>query len=140
MYLKCVILRAVVIIVTICIGASSALAQSHPVTLYYTVEADSAGKYDYTFTLEVTGTPPGELNWITWADIGSSAGSHCQGMSNPLLTSSAPAPFSGMSMSYGGHAGPTWLNSPSPPPGCVHTISVEFLLWYLFSELFIYRW
>ena len=97
-------------------AATPASAQSG-LTMTYGVY-ESGGLYYYTFHLEATSPPGGNVNWILFGDQGRGAPAGAQTLNGISLTSPPPPPYTSMSSSSGYHAGPTWLSGgPWTPSG-----------------------
>ena len=84
-------------------------AQATPLSMSYTVASASGGGYDYSFKLTLDNHDGSWANgqgwsWITFGDAPGASP-----LSTFHLTSAAPAPFTIMNYSSGGHNGPTWI-------------------------------
>jgi hypothetical protein len=89
--------------------AGSAHADS-PLELQYAVTAGASGQYDYDFTLKLdnhTGSWSAGQGW-SWITFGDAADTTSP-LADFAMTSAAPAPFSTLNFSGGGHNGPTFL-------------------------------
>ncbi|MCK6503500.1 hypothetical protein L6R53_08900, partial [Myxococcota bacterium] len=86
----------------------SAPATAADVELYYTVEAESSGTYLYTFGFQQAVPGSYNLGWVVFGDYGSTCGSTSATLSGATLVGDAPGPWTSLSSSSGGHAGPTW--------------------------------
>ena len=84
-----------------------AIAVATPLTMTYAVE-DNGVNYDYVFHLEATDPPNGSVGWLLFGDHGSAGPASAQTLQNPIMTSAVPAPWTSLSSSSGGHAGPTF--------------------------------
>jgi hypothetical protein len=89
-----------------------------PLALSYSVTQLASGLFEYAFDLVLDNHSGSwqagqDFNWITWGDVPGVFQNGSMGAVSPLadfaLVGGAPAPFTGMTSSGGGHNGPTFL-------------------------------
>jgi hypothetical protein len=91
--------------------ATGAAHADSPLNLTYSVSPDAGGLYDYTFKLTLDNHDGSwaagqSWGWIIFADVTWPTTSP---LNDFTLTSPAPAPFGGLSFSFGGHNGPSLI-------------------------------
>ncbi len=85
-------------------------AFAHPFELYWWAEPNaSIGGFDYSFRLEQIDAFEGHVNWVVFADTGSTAPLNAEGLQFPTMVGPVPAPFPQLQDSSGGHNGATFL-------------------------------
>ncbi len=116
------------------LSAVPALA-AHPVALIWDAAPAAGGGYDYDFRLVGTnGCAVHNLNWIIVGDHGSLAPAGAQTLVNPSLLGPAPAPFTALTGSTGGHGGPTFLNSADLSNGFKVTAAGTQTTWRMHAD------
>jgi MYXO-CTERM domain-containing protein len=100
------------------LAVSASIAQATPLTLDYSVTPDGS-LFNYSFTLKLDNNDSSwasgqNFNWIVFGDVPSATSP----LSDFTLTSAAPAPFTYLDSTSGGHNGPTFIiSTPSEPAG-----------------------
>lgn len=95
---------ALLIALTAGVG-STAAAQA---TMTRNLVSMGGGRYTYEFRLEIVGPMVPQIGWLIFGDNGISAPVGAITLDNPLMDGPVPGPWTSLSSSGGGHAGPTF--------------------------------